>query len=50
MLDIVICFVKMYLMLDEYQNNFIEKAVMNSRDTVCSGKGWPRAGLPQPQN
>jgi hypothetical protein len=38
MLDIVVCIVKIYTTLDRYQNNFIEKAVMNGRGTICPGK------------
>jgi len=43
MLDIVVCFVKMYPVLDGYQNNFIEKAVMNSRGTICPGKAMVKS-------
>lgn len=38
MLDIVVHFVKMYLALDRYQNNFIKKAVMNSKGTDVQEK------------
>ena len=38
MLDIVMYFVKIRSMLDVYRNNFAEKAVMNSRGTVCPEK------------
>jgi len=43
MLDIVVHFVKMYPALDRYQNNFIEKAVMNSKGTTCPGKAMVKS-------
>jgi hypothetical protein len=43
MLDIVVCFVKMYPALDRYQNNFIEKAVMNNKGTRCPGKAMAKS-------
>ena len=50
MLDIVVRFVKMYPALDRYQNNFIEKAVMNSRGPHVQEKRWRRAGLEKSLN
>jgi len=45
MLDIVVRFVKMYPVLDRYQNNFIEKAMMNSKGTRCPGKAMAKSRL-----